>query len=159
MTGLGLFSWSTQARTFFPSFSFSFLFLFHLLTFPCSLCEMHQALFHTVCTWHLSDLYKCNDFPLFFSKDFFFFDVDQFSKSLYWIYYNKYCFGFMFCFVLFWPQGMWDLSSPTRNWTCTPCIWRWSLNHWASSGIPTSLFLMRVCVHTQSCLTLQPPEL
>ena len=24
----------------------------------------------------------------------------------------------------FWPLGMWDLSSPTRGPTCTPCIGR-----------------------------------
>ena len=29
----------------------------------------------------------------------------------------------------FWLRGMWDPSSPTRDWTCTPCIGRWSLNH------------------------------
>ena len=32
----------------------------------------------------------------------------------------------------FWPRGMWDLSSPTRNRTHTPCIGRQSLNHWAA---------------------------
>ena len=25
-------------------------------------------------------------------------------------------------FFGFWPQGMWDFSSPTRDWTSTPCI-------------------------------------
>ena len=28
------------------------------------------------------------------------------------------------------PQGMWDLSSLSRGRTSTPCIGRWSLNHW-----------------------------
>ena len=37
-----------------------------------------------------------------------------------------------FCFIalVFWPRGMWDLSFLTRDWTCTPCSGRWSLNHW-----------------------------
>ena len=30
----------------------------------------------------------------------------------------------LFCVLTFWLQGMWDLSSPTRNQTCTPCIER-----------------------------------
>ena len=35
----------------------------------------------------------------------------------------------LFYALFFWPWGMWDPSSPTRDWTCTPCIGRWSLNH------------------------------
>ena len=31
---------------------------------------------------------------------------------------------------------MWDLSSLTRDQTCTPCIGRWSLNHWAPRKVP-----------------------
>ena len=34
------------------------------------------------------------------------------------------------CFRVFWLGGMWDLNSLTRDWTHTPCIGRWSLNHW-----------------------------
>ena len=34
--------------------------------------------------------------------------------------------------------GRWDLSSPTRDWTCVPCIaWR-VLNHWTTREIPSS---------------------
>ena len=36
------------------------------------------------------------------------------------------------CFGFFWLRGMWDLSSPTRDWTRTPCIGRQSLNHWTA---------------------------
>ena len=37
----------------------------------------------------------------------------------------------LLCYVLvFWPQVMWDLSSPNRDWTCTLCIGSQSLNHW-----------------------------
>ena len=31
---------------------------------------------------------------------------------------------------------MWDLSSPTRDWTCVPCFGRLSLNHWATKEAP-----------------------
>ena len=38
--------------------------------------------------------------------------------------------------MFFWPWGMWDLSSPTRNWTCIPFIGRWSLSHWTTREVP-----------------------
>ena len=31
---------------------------------------------------------------------------------------------FLFHVLVFLLQGMWDLSSPTRNWTCTPLHWK-----------------------------------
>ena len=46
----------------------------------------------------------------------------------------KYCFCFMFWY--FWPRGMWDLSSLTRDWTFTFCIGRWSLKHWIAREVP-----------------------
>ena len=42
----------------------------------------------------------------------------------------QYC--FCFYVLLFWPRGMWDLSSLTRDQTSNPCIGRQSLNHWAT---------------------------
>ena len=33
----------------------------------------------------------------------------------------------------FWPQGMWDPSSPTRDWAHALCIEGW--NHWATSEV------------------------
>ena len=41
-----------------------------------------------------------------------------------------------FVFLFFWPWGMWDLSSPTRDRTCTPCIEMQSLNHWTTKEVP-----------------------
>ena len=41
-------------------------------------------------------------------------------------------------FLLFWPWGMWDLSSQTRDQTHTPCIGRRSLNHWTARKVPKS---------------------
>ena len=31
---------------------------------------------------------------------------------------------------------MWDLSSPTKDWTHVPCIAKWILNHWTTSEVP-----------------------
>ena len=42
----------------------------------------------------------------------------------------------LFYVLVFWPQGMWDLSSLTRDQTCTPCIGRQSLNHWTAREVP-----------------------
>ena len=42
----------------------------------------------------------------------------------------------LFYVLDFWPQGMWDLSSLTRDRSCTPCTGRHSLNHWASGEVP-----------------------
>ena len=51
----------------------------------------------------------------------------------------QYCFCFMCWQVFFWPGSMWDHSSPTRDQTCTPCIERWSLNHWTTREVPKSI--------------------
>ena len=37
---------------------------------------------------------------------------------------------------------MWDLSFSTRDQTHTPCIGRWSFNHWTSREVPGSVFLI-----------------
>ena len=39
-------------------------------------------------------------------------------------------------FWVFWPQGMWNLSSLTRNCISTLCIGRPNLNHWTSQEVP-----------------------
>ena len=41
----------------------------------------------------------------------------------------------LFYVLVFCPRGMWDLSSPTRGRTCTPCIGRRSLNHWTAGEV------------------------
>ena len=38
------------------------------------------------------------------------------------------------------PRGMWDLSSPTRDRTCVPCVGRWILYHWTSREVPGIVF-------------------
>ena len=72
----------------------------------------------------------------FFPLGFFFFFVKMFFMSLYWICYNIACFMLLF----FLPEGMWDLSSPTRDRTCIPCIGKQSLNHWTTSEVPPIWF-------------------
>ena len=42
----------------------------------------------------------------------------------------------LFHVLIFWPEGMQDLSSLTRDRTCTPCIGRRSLNHWTTREVP-----------------------
>ena len=49
--------------------------------------------------------------------------MDHF-KSPYWIYYSI---ASALCFDFFWPWGMWDLSSLTRDQTHTPCTGRFIL--------------------------------
>ena len=52
--------------------------------------------------------------------------------------------AFMFYVLAFWLWGMWDLSSPTRDWTQTPCTGRWSLNHWTAREV-LLLFYFHFC--------------
>ena len=42
--------------------------------------------------------------------------------------------------LVFWPRGMRDLSSLTRDLTSTLCIGRWSLNHWTAREVPILAF-------------------
>ena len=42
----------------------------------------------------------------------------------------------LFYVLVFWLQGMWDLSSPIRDAIHTPCIGRQSLNHWTAREVP-----------------------
>ena len=60
-----------------------------------------------------------------------FFWCGPFLKSL--LNLLQYCFCFMLWFFGHW--GMWDLSSPTRDWTHTPCIGRQTLNHWTAREV------------------------
>ena len=52
---------------------------------------------------------------------------------------------FLFYVLVFWPRGMWDLSSSIRDWTHTPCIGRRSLNHWTARQV--SIILLLVISH------------
>ena len=47
----------------------------------------------------------------------------------------------LFHVLVFWPWGVWNPSSPTRNRTHTPCIGRRNLNHWTAREVPHYLLL------------------
>ena len=66
---------------------------------------------------------------------FFFFDEDHFLK----VFIEFVTSLLLFHVLAFWVQGMWDLSSLTRDWTYTHCIGRWSLNHWTAKEVPKYL--------------------
>ena len=48
----------------------------------------------------------------------------------------------LFYVFLSWPQGLWDLNSPTRDQTHTPCMGRCSRNHWTAREVPSQPFLI-----------------
>ena len=41
----------------------------------------------------------------------------------------------LFYVLVFWPRGTWDLSSPTKDQTRTPCNRRRSLNRWTAREV------------------------
>ena len=63
--------------------------------------------------------------------NFFFFWCRPFLKSL----LNLFHIASVVYVLVFWPQGMWDLSHPIRDQTHTSCIGRQSLNDWTTRDI------------------------
>ena len=61
---------------------------------------------------------------------------------LYFIYY--------YFNILAMPCGTWDLSSLTRDQTCTPSLEGQTFNHWTAREVPTSVFLLKL--HQAVCL-------
>ena len=51
----------------------------------------------------------------------------------------------LFYVLIFWPWGMWDLSSQTRDWTLTPYTGRQSLNHWTTREVPPAYLRVVWC--------------
>ena len=47
---------------------------------------------------------------------------------------------------------MWGLSSPAQDWTCVPCIGRWTLNHWTTKVVPRYDWLVVKTFFFNSCL-------
>ena len=68
-------------------------------------------------------------------KQDFLFVVDHFLKSLYWIFYN--IIYFMVWFFGHETSGIW---LPTRGQSHTPCIGRWSVNHWTTKEVLQQFF-------------------
>ena len=59
--------------------------------------------------------------------------------SLYWICYSTVS---VLCLV-FGLQGMWDLSSLTKDQTLNPWTGRWSLNHWTTREVHKTQILIK----------------
>ena len=55
---------------------------------------------------------------------------------------------FLFSFLLFWLRVMWDLGFLTRDWTCTPCIRRWSHAWPCNKPFPAPNSNLTHCVFT-----------
>ena len=59
-----------------------------------------------------------------------------------------------YVFWIFWSRGLGDLNCLTRGQTHTPCIGRWSLNHWTAREFPHMNFhIMKVDLITHINLT------
>ena len=59
-----------------------------------------------------------------------------------------------FCLFIFLaaPHGMWDLSFPTRDGTCTLVLGVWGLRHWTTREAPGFLGLLIFVSSNGSCL-------
>ena len=55
----------------------------------------------------------------------------------------------LFYVLVFWPWSMQNLSSPTRNLICNPCIGRQSFNQWTTREVPNMHF----------CIFLPAPQM
>ena len=55
----------------------------------------------------------------------------------------------LFHVLAFWPRGMWEPSSLTRDGTRTPCTGRQSLSHWTAREVPISHILL---TNTSLCI-------
>ena len=73
---------------------------------------------------------------------FIYFWCEPFLKIFIGFFFLQYCFCFIFWF--FWPQGMWDLTSPSGDRTHTRSIARWPLNHWTTSEVPETILLEHI---------------
>ena len=63
---------------------------------------------------------------------------------------------FLFLFFFFWfafkiflvmQHSLWDLSSPTRDWTRSSALEAWSSNHWTPKEFPVLNFIFRLVIH------------
>ena len=85
------------------------------------------------------------------------------GKSLTWIIFKVFLefvtIFFLYYVLVFWPQGMWDLSSPTSDWTHIPCIGRQNLNHRTARSPCLSVLYIVVCVFYSQTPNLSHPAL
>ena len=118
-----------RSLSFFPS---------SFVLFSCDLMTNFSAVFGFLFLFCVSIV----DFQYMVTMKFFFF----FPLKIFWCgpilksLLNFVTTLLLFYILVFWPQGIWDLSSLTRDRTCTPCIGRRSLNHWTAREVPTMRF-------------------
>ena len=60
----------------------------------------------------------------------------QWKRGVLILDYGKCCLLLLFYGLVFWPQGMWNLSSSTRDGTHSPYTGKGSLNHWTTREVP-----------------------
>ena len=67
--------------------------------------------------------------------DFLFFKI-FFTWTILWVFTEFVTILLLLYVFIFWPQGIWNLISLTRNWTHAPYIGRRSLNHRTTKEVP-----------------------
>ena len=119
--------------------SFVPLLIFCLAVLSVAKSRLGRLRIVDLCVSPLSSIWFCF---LYLFKDFFFFffGCDLLLKTLFILLQHCFCF---YVFV-FWPWGMLDLSSLTRDRTCTPCTGRQCPNHWTTRELP-AYYISKLC--------------
>ena len=81
---------------------------------------------------------------------FFFLKIFSLMRTIFKVFIELVTILLLFYVLVFWPWGTWDLNSPTRDWTCTPSIGRWSLNHWITREVPENYILRENKIYKSS---------
>ena len=88
--------------------------------------------------WHLKTMLKLgylHEFSLAFLRFFLFWVWTIFKVFIEFV-----TILLLFYVLDFWPQGMWDFISPTRDQSHSPCFRRKNLNHWTAREVPSLAF-------------------
>ena len=123
------------ANNIFTSYMFKKLSVFlwkDCLEFVCCCCSFGSLTMKRF-NYFLRKYFKCFSFEydvsyIFWKSSFkiFFFDVDLLKKII----------EFVIIFFLLFARHVWYLSFLTWDRMSTPCIRRWSLNHWTTIQVP-----------------------
>ena len=73
----------------------------------------------------------------------------MFSLLCFAVFLFLFFFFFWFNFKIFLviQHSLWDLSSPTRDWTRPSALEAWSSNHWTAKEFPALSFIFRFVIH------------
>ena len=101
-----------------------------------SICMLNLS-FSLLFTWFWAQVFdhKTSWIFLFFKRVFWMWTIFK-------VFIEFFTILLLFYVLVFWPWGMWDLSSPTRDWTLTSCIGKQSLNHWVTREISAFFFFL-----------------